>query len=294
MSGYEELIAGNATEAPAAETPPVAEVAPAPVVSEPAPSEAQAPPVETQAPAPVAEPQDPMAPVKALLDERERRQAAERRVAAFEASHREQERKRQEAAAQRPDMLEDPQGYHEWSERRHQARVQQAIQQVKQEQFKQVETLSRSMLVRHIGAEKVAEIEAFSRSAPKHAIDEAYASGDPYGWMFEKYEKAMEGRKAQEALKALGDKSLDDRIKEATEAAVAAAKAEWEAQRGGGQPPAAVTPPADTRARNPDGTFAPLNPTQRHQPVSLALVEGAGAPRGEEAHSGYSTLFKRG
>lgn len=303
MSGYEELIASKGTEAPAVETPPVVDVAPepAPVVSEPAPSEVQAPPVVETPPAaaaPVApaEPQDPMAPVKALLDERDRRQAAERKaqetareLAAIRARDAAAARKAQEAASQLPHPLDDPEGFAAGVRALTNNAVRQVQSQTQAQQDRVVETLSRNALKRHIGNEQFSELEKFAQAAPDQAHNLAYESGDPWGWMYEKLQEAKKHRQAQTALQELGDKSLQDRIAEA----VAAERAKWEAEHGGGQPQAAQ-PAADTRVRNPDGTFAPsTNQTQRHHPPSLSVVAGAPPPRGSEALSGYDMLTKK-
>ncbi len=305
MSGYEDLIASKSTEAPAVEAPPVVDVAPepAPVVSEPAPSEVQAPPVvETPlaaaAPQAQAEPQDPMAPVKALLDERDRRQAAERRAQETErelqtirARDAEQRRKAQEAADAIPHPLDDPDGFTTGIRRHTVTAVRSAVQQVQAQHVRQIETLSRNMLVRHVGAEKVKAVEEFSRTAPKRVIDEAYASGDPYGAMYDWFEKAEAHKRNAAALEQLGGKTLEQRIAEAVDAE----RSKWEAEHGGGQPqPAAPPAPVDNRPRNPDGTFATSSQTQRHQPPPLSVVASAPAPRGEEARGGYEQLFKRG
>lgn len=307
MSGYEDLIASKSTEAPAVETPPVVDVAPepAPVVSEPAPSEVQAPPVVETPPAAAAEPpaqaepQDPMAPVKALLDERDRRQAAERKaqetareLAAIRARDAEARRRAQEAASQLPHPLDDPEGFAEGVRALTNQAVRQAQSQTQAQQDRIVETLSRNALQRHIGKEQFSELEQFAKAAPDRAHDLAYQSGDPWGWMYEKLQEAKAQRQREATLQALGGKTLEERIAEA----VAAERSKWEAEHGGGQPQptAQPAPVADNRARNPDGTFAPSNSTQRHQPPSLSVVAAAPSPRGEAARGGYDALFKRG
>lgn len=237
-----------------------------------------------------------MAPVKALLDERDRRQAAERKAQAVEqqlqairAREAEQQRKAQEAANQLPHPLDDPEGFAAGVRALTNQAVRQAQTQTQAQQDRVVETLSRNALHRHIGKEQFTELEQFAQAAPDRAHELAYQSGDPWGWMYEKLQEAKKHRQAQSALQALGEKSLDERIAEAKAQAIAEARAQWEAEQGGGQPA------VDTRARNPDGTFAPsTNQTQRHQPPSLSVVAAAPAPRGEEARGGYDALFKRG
>lgn len=285
MSVMEELYGEDGATAPVAETQPKPEAAPAP--SEVQPDPAPVVPAETPAPAAPAEPQDPMAPVKALLDERERRQAAERRVAEFEARHREQEQKAREAAAKVPDPLEDPVKFARYLKQQQDAAVKAAYGDWQAQTDAHTEALSRNAMRRHLGAEQFGELEKFIGAAPDHAHTLARQSGDPYVWMHEKYEQAMKARKAEAALATLGDKPLEARIAEA----VAAERAKWEAERGGGQPPAAVTPPADTRPRNPDGTFASPSQTQRHTPPSLSEVNGAAAVNGAERGSALQELY---
>lgn len=302
MSGYEELIADKSTEAPAVEAPPVVDVAPEPAPA-PEPASSEAPPVVVEAtPEPVAptpQPQDPMAPVKALLDERDRRQAAERKaqetareLAAIRARDAEAARKAQEAANQLPHPLDDPEGFAAGVRALTNHAVRQAQSRTQAQQDRIVETLSRNALKRHIGTEQFSELEKFAQAAPDRAHELAYQSGDPWGWMYEKLQEAKKQRQAQAALQELGDKSLQDRIAEA----VAAERAKWEAEHGGGQPQPATQPApvADNRARNPDGTFAPANSTKPHQPPSLSVVAAAPSPRGEDARGGYDALFKRG
>lgn len=306
MSGYEDLIASKSTEAPVVEAPPVVDVAPepAPVVSEAAPSEVQAPPVETPvaaAPPAQAEPQDPMAPVKALLDERDRRQAAERRAQETErelqtirARDAEQRRKAQEATEQMPHPLDDPERFASWLLHKQQDAVNKAVGSLDQRYANDRQEISRVMVEQHLGPEKFAELNEAIQHAPQWLHDKALKQPHPWGYMLQEFNRVKEHKRAQEALSKLGGKSLDERIAEAKAQAIAEARAQWEAEHGGGQPQVAQ-PAADTRARNPDGTFAPsTNQTQRHQPPSLSVVAAAPAPRGEEARGGYDALFKRG
>lgn len=270
MSGLEELYGNDAeTNEPVAETPAAESVAAPAPQAEPV-VQVEAPLVET--PAPVAEPQEHSVPLNVLLRTREefggKLSAAERELAVFRAEKAERERKAREAAAQAPDILEDPQGYMEWSERRQREIVRREVAAVKAEQTKAVETISRNMMLRHIGPEKFAELDKFIQAAPDQAHALAFREGaaDPYGWFYEKFEKAQQHRKAQEAAKQLesfGGKSIEEVIAERVAAALA----------GQGQQPAApIAVPATPR--NPDGTFAP-QPTQRHTPQSLAEVNGS-------------------
>lgn len=305
MSGYEDLIASKSTEAPAVEAPPVVDVAPepAPVASEPAPSEVQAPPVVETPPAAAAEPQaqaepqDPMAPVKALLDERDRRQAAERKaqeaareLAAIRARDAEAARRAQEAANQLPHPLDDPEGFAAGVRALTTHAVRQAQSQTQAQQDRIVETLSRNALQRHIGKEQFSELEQFAQAAPDRAHELAYQSGDPWGWMYEKLQEAKAQRQREATLQALGGKTLEERIAEA----VAAERSKWEAEHGGGQPQPDPQPSRPAPPQGPDGKFISPNQAQRHQPPPLSVVAAAPAPRGEEARGGYEQLFKRG
>jgi len=286
MSGLEELYGQgeDTSPAPEASAPPAESVVSTPEPTEPstAPTEAPAAPEASSAQPQSDRDRDIAGLIRALQDERDQKKAARQEAEQLRAWRADQERRRQQAAAQAPDILEDPQGYMEWSERRQREVVQKAIAQTQAQQVRAVETLSRNMLVRHIGADKVTEIEAFSRSAPKQAVDEAYASGDPYGWFYEKFEQAQKHRKAQEAAKQLesfGGKSLEEVIAERVAAALA----------GQGQQPAApIAAPA--APRNPDGTFAP-QPTQRHTPQSLAEVNGAAVVASASSGSALEELY---
>lgn len=284
MSGGLEELYGDEGAPAAADvvtqtTPESAPVEPAANL-ETAPSEVQAPLVETPAavaPPVTAEPQDPMAPVKALLDERDRRQAAERRaqetareLAAIRARDAEQQRKAQEAANQLPHPLDDPEGFAAGVRALTNQAVRQVQSQTQEQQDRVVETLSRNALKRHIGNEQFSELEKFAQAAPDQAHNLAYESGDPWGWMYEKLQEAKKHRQAQSALQELGDMSLQDRIAQA----VAAERAKWEAEHGGGQPQPAAQPARAAPPQGPDGKF--ISPaTQRHTPQSLAEINGA-------------------
>jgi hypothetical protein len=175
MSGYEDLIASKGTEDPAVETPPVVDVAPEPApVSEPAPSEA--PPVEAPAAAaPQADTQEHTVPLPVLLRTRDelgtkltaaeqRAIAAERQLAAFM-------RKQEEARAtvEVPHPLDDPDGFKSSLLQLQQRAVQEAVGPLREQHQQQLEQLSKTMLVRHIGADKFGELEQFINAAPDQA-----------------------------------------------------------------------------------------------------------------------------
>ena len=289
MDGYEALIASkDATEPPAAETPPVVEVAPAPVVETPVTSETPVVETPSASVAPVT-PQDPMAPVKALLDERDRRQAAEREAAQLRARFAEQDRKARETTEQMPHPLDDPDRFAQWLLQQQQTAVQREIGSLSTRHQQQVEVISKNMMARHLGPEKFGELDKFIQAAPDQAHAIATKQADPYGWFYEKFEQAQKARKAEDAAKQieqLGGKSIEEIVAERVAAELA--------KQTQAATPAAVAPVADTRQRNPDGTFAPSPQPARHEPPSLSVVAAATAPRGEDARGGYDALFKRG
>lgn len=96
-------------EAPAPEVAPVEPPAPEPEAP-PAPEPTPEPPVE-------APREDKSVPLSALLDERDRRKAAEAKAAEFEARH------SAPAPVDMPDPIDDPRGFADWQ----QGQVQQAL-----------------------------------------------------------------------------------------------------------------------------------------------------------------------
>lgn len=280
MSGLEELYgdASEATPTPEAQPAPAPEAVTQaePAVTTGAPVEAT-PVVETPLAAAPTQPQErekDWVPV-ALLDEREKRRAAEAKAAQLEAWRAEQERKAREATEQMPHPLDDPERFAQWLLHQQRTAVQREVGSLSTRHQQQVEVISRNMMQRYLGPEKFAELDQFIQAAPDQAHAIAMKQADPYGWFHEKFEQAQKARKAEAAAKQLeqfGGKSVEEIIAER----IAAERARWEAERGGGQPqPAQVQPAADTRPRNPDGTFAPSQPEQRHRPESLAKMNGA-------------------
>lgn len=296
MSGLDELLSENdVTPTPAAETPPaeVVTTEPQAIVQEPVQSEAQ--PAVTPQPQVSTEPsperdRDLAGLIRALQDEREQKRAAREEANRLKAINDAAERKRQEAAAQAPDILDDPQAYVEWSERRSREIVRREVAAVQAQQAKAVETISRNMMARHLGPEKFGELDKFIQAAPDQAHAIALKEADPYGWFYEKFEQAQKARKAQEAAKQLeqfGGKSVEEIIAER----IAAERTKWEAEYGGGQPQPQAVAPADTRQRNPDGTFAPTPEPQRHRPESLARMNGAAVAAQAASGSALSGLI---
>lgn len=292
MSGYDEAFGKTDTPDPAVvETPaavesvsdpaPVAEVAPA--TSEPAAAPA-APVTQPQA---TPERQEHTAPIAVVLDERDRRKAAEQRAIAAEHRLAEIDRRQREAMAKAPNILDDPEGYHAWVAQRFDELNRGFESKLTQTVSKEREQISRSFMQRHLGKEKFAELDQFIQQAPDQAHAIALKQADPYGWFHEQHERAQEERRKQEVLSKLGGKDLDAFLEEQ--------KQKWLAEN---QPQAAPAQPAapvqSDRPRNPDGTFASPSQTQRHQPPSLSVVNGAPAPRGGEVRSGYDAAFNRG
>ena len=293
MSGYEELLGKETSAAPVVETPSAPEVV----------SEAPAAPVESAPAAVVETPQTPtqdadhVVPLNVLLRTREefggKLTAAEQRALAAERQLAEIRRKQEEAADEIPHPLDDPDGFKASILKAQQRAVQTAVGSVRQQHQRQLEAISKTMMVRHLGPEKFSELDKFIAAAPDQAHASAMREADPYGWFYEKFEQAQKARKAQEAAKQLeqfGGKSVEEIVADR----LAAARAEWEAGRTQAPQPAQAQPVADTRPRNADGTCASPSPAQRHLPPSLALVESATAPTGEDARGGYDKLFKRG
>lgn len=295
MSGYEELIAGKSTEAPAVEAPPVVDVAPEPALApEPAPSEAS-PVVVEATPESAPAPQDHSVPLNVLLRTREefggKLTAAEQRAAAAERQLAEIRRREEEARSRVdiPHPLDDPDGWQASMLQLQRRAVEQAVGPLREQHQQQLEALSRTMMVRHLGQEKFSELEQFMRAAPDQAHAIALKQADPYGWFYDKLQEAKQHREAAEALKLVKEKPIEQRIAEA----VAAERAKWEAERGGQpQPAAQPAPVVDMRPRNPDGTFAPVQPA-KHEPPSLTVVPTAASPRGEDSRGGYDALFKQ-
>ena len=182
--------------------------------------------------------------------------------------------------------LDDPEGFAAGVRALTNQAVRQVQTQTQAQQDRVVETLSRNALKRHIGAEQFTELEQFAKAAPDRAHDLAYESGDPWGWMYEKLQEPKKQRQAQAALQELGDKSLQDRIAEA----VAAERAKWEAEHGGGQPQRLQRNPSTTAAPAIQTALSLPQPTKRnatsHHHFRL-VVTGAPAPRGADAMSGY-------
>jgi hypothetical protein len=159
-----------------AEAPPAAAEAPAEVVApEPQPE---------PTPAPQANNGPPMAPVTALLDERDRRKAAEQRLAELEAQL------RQQPAPETPDPYDDPAGY--------QAHVAQQLQaQAVSVRFDVSETLARE---KHGDEAVTAAMDwGLQKAQTSPAFrDEYLAQKNPIDWV-------VRQQKREGLLSAVGD-----------------------------------------------------------------------------------------
>jgi len=261
MSGMDELL-DEQSAAPAAEPTP----APAPEAAPEAPSsevtaqpEAQAP--VTQQPAAPHESQDPMAPVRALLDEREKRRAAEARANQLEAWRADQERRRREVTEQAPNLLEDPEGYHAYWENRHRA-LEQGFQQKLQHTItrERIES-STEKWTDKLGEEEFNKLRAWSATMPPQWVKHAESQRDPFGFAKREFDKQQEAKRAQELTGKLGGRDFDAYVEELVAQRLAQTQ----------QQPAAASQP-----RNETGQFAPKPPTQqRHRPDSLANISAA-------------------
>lgn len=266
----DDEVGAGAVDSAAVE-PPIVQEAPAAAPQEP-------PPAITQ-----AAPQDVMTPLKAMLEERDRRQAAERRAQQAEARIAEQERKQREAAANVPHLLDDPDGFVQWQQQQLKATRQELAQSFEDRLHAQKMAQSRDMIEDQIGDDKAKElfawIDSWGPQSPLH--DQASASPHPYRFAWKKFQEEQKARRGEEVLSKLGDKSLDDLIAEA----VAKDRAEREA----------LTQPAPNESveRLPNGQFASPSTKQRHQPASLAAVNGASVARGSVEKSGYDALFRK-
>lgn len=238
---------------------PVVEAAPAPI--EPVPvAEAPAP----VAPAPVHQPEQAFAPVAALLDEREKRQAAERR-----ANELQQWRDQQEAQARRqpaPDPDQDPAAF-----RAHQA------QQLDQVFWDQRLEMSRGFAEMRHGPEKTTQ--AFQWGVERCDFDPFFnakvrASKDPVGFVVGEYQREqLVSTMTPERIAAF-------QAWEAAQAAPAVAAAL--------APALAATPPIAAPAAPPPAPVAPR--------ASLAAAPSAArsaAPIPRDGEATFDAMFSR-
>lgn len=271
MSGLEELYGDDAeTNAPVAETP-AAETVAAPEPQADLGAVLETPAAETP-PAATPESNDHSVPLPVFLRQRDdlggKLTAAEQRALVAEQKLAAFMRKQEEVSAnvEIPHPLDDPEGFKASLLKVQQKAVQDAVGPLREQHQQQLEQLSKTMLVRHIGAEKFGELEQFINAAPDQAHAVAMRQADPYGWFYEKFEQALKARKDSETLKSLQGKSIEEIVAERVAAELA--------KQTQAAAPAIEVPVTDARPRNSDGTFAP-QPTQRHTPQSLAEVNGA-------------------
>ena len=221
-----------------------------------------------------------MAPVKALLDERDRRQAAERRAAELEAWRAEQLRKKHERAAQVPNLLDDPEGYHAYVEDRFKALTGGMSSRIEQARLADRLDYSEDKWRDKVGDEEFQKLYKFAGSAPDHIRRGWEKQRDPYGAAKRDFDRIQKAKQAEEIASKLGGEDLEAFIAKQVEARLAAQTP---------AAPAAPERPAQPRAE--DGKFAPSNPSPRIAP-SLATVNGAPAPSGSDVRGGYDALFK--
>ena len=244
-----------AVEAPAPEAQ-AAEAAPAAEAPEgqprgpdgkfaPVASQAEAAPAVDPAAPPAAEPH--AVPVMALLDEREKRQAAEARASQFEKQARELQewRQQQEAQARRqpvhvPDPAVDPEAYRAFQDRR----LDDAL-------YEQRREISQIGAVVRFGAETVDK--AFEWGAKRCDEDQVFnlqvrQQRDPVGFVVQAFQQAEAARRGSE-------------IDQTEFQAFQAWKAAQTAQPGGQPPassaPASAAPPPAPAAPRPSIAAAP-------------------------------------
>lgn len=183
MSDFDKVF-DTADFTPQAE--PIAEAPAEPITEEPQPTPAaeQLPVVAEEPqpePAPVEQPREDdgrFAPVKALQEERQKRQELERRLAEIEARSNPKPSVEQPKA---PDPYDDPQGF----AAHQQAQFQQSLVQ---ERFR----MSHEMAKQQFGAETVdaARLWAMDRAAKDPAFDMAMASqAHPLAWIVQQHKR---------------------------------------------------------------------------------------------------------
>lgn len=271
MSGMDELLDEQGAEPVVEPTPaPAPEAAPQAPSSEAAPVQPETPPAALQ-PAP-SKHQDQMAPVRALLDEREKRRAAEARAAQLEAWRAEQERKRQEAQAQAPNLLEDPEGYHAYWENRHKELERGFNQRLSTTLMRERIETSQERWTEKLGEDGFKELYAWSATMPPQWVKWAESQRDPFGVAYKEFEKQKKAKQAEELIAQTGGKSIDEIVAERVAAELA---------KHNSAPASQPAPAASAQPRTETGQFAPNpQPTQRHRPESLAKLNGSTVHKG--------------
>ncbi len=287
-------MSGTALEGLMDETPEQPEtVAPAPSPEPspaPAPEPAAATPPVQVTETPVQQPAATQAqdgryvPLAVVLDERDKRRAVEAEAAELRAWRAEQERKRQEAQAQFPNILDDPDGYH--------ARMMEEITGIRREAQSQVH--GAVMQERMANSEdkwrdklddqdwgKLNQWISSSWDKGTHAL--AMKQRDPYGWAWAQLQGIERSERARKLEGELGGKDLATFLAEK--------EAEWQSRQTPVTTPQIQTPsphPASSQPRAPDGKFASPSEPQRHEPVSLTAVPAASSSRNGSDKSGLT------
>lgn len=261
MSGLDELYGSDDAN----------ESAPATVAPEPAPAQpvepSQAAPVEAVVtPEPVVTPPpSPTVPLAAQLDERDRRKAAEARAHALEQRLAAIERAKQEAAAQRPNVLDDPDAYDAWWDNRFRTFEQSFDQRLESAVTQERMSNSMDKWSEKLGEEQWNKLNSWIKSSWSQATHaEAMRQRDPYGWANKQFEQVERVQRARTLEEQLGGKTLDEVVAERVAAALATAQP--------AQPAPAAAP---SQPRDQGGRFASPSQTQRHEPPSLNEVTAA-------------------
>lgn len=245
-----KFIGKAETDAPAPSPEPIV----APVDAQPAPA-VQPAPAATPAPATPVQPEPGHVPISAMLDEREKRQAAERALAALQA------KQAAEPAPQRPDATADPEAARKFDQNEMEMRL-----------FAQNREFSRRFAVKEYGAETVAKVQEWAGA--RCDTDKAFnakllASDDPY-------ELSVQEWKREQLLATVKPDDLDDYLA-------------WRAAKDAGTLTPAHPAPA------PATTVAPPAPVSPPPPRSLVNAPSAGGADHTPSGPGraFDTLFSR-
>lgn len=249
------------------------------------PAEAQAEPV-AQAPAAPVEEKDPMAPVRALLDERDKRQAIQRERDELARRLDQIDRQRREAAEKAPNMLDDPEAYHAYLMNQIAATKSGFAKTLDSVRIEERMATSEMIWSQKLGEEEWKALnkwigETWGDAAHKHAMRQR----DPYGWAFQQFDQDRKARRAEDLTKQLGDKDLD--------AFLEAKKAEWLAEQAAAEPKSQpeAAEPSPSQPRKSNGQFDSPSNTQRRSVPNLTDVNGAAAPNGADQRSAFDQAF---
>lgn len=268
-SGVDESLGGPA---PHTEQP----ISPTPSGDTPAPAPAPVTPPVTQVQREV--------PFAALLDERDKRKAAEAEAKELKAWRADQERKARETELTAPDMFADPKGFNAFIEKR----IVEATQAVRSEAQQTIIDdrleASEEKWTEKLEGEQWRDLNEWIAQRPPEWHQDLMTKRDPYGQAWRQFEGIKKAEQARAVSERLGGKDLDAFLNEQKQA--------WLAEHGQAPQADADDPePAPAPVRAPDGRFAPSQPPKRSAP-SLAAVNGAPTPRQSEAADG-DALFKQ-